>query len=322
MVEIGVGVKREFFLWRSMDFSKLETFLAVAEEKSFSRAAKRLRRTQPSVSQVVRKLEEEVGELLFDRSSRDGTLTDAGHLLQEYAHELLNLRSEARASLLELRQLQKGQLTIAANEYTILYLLPVLDEFRRVHPGIRVAVKRSLASEVPQQIREHAVEMGMLSFHPDDAQLRCVVVYRDELAFVVPASHPLAKTAEVTIRQLGAEAFVAHNVPSPYRARVLAAFHRHKTPLRMDVELPTIESIKKFVSMGNGVALVPRLCIETEVLRGDLVTVRVRELAFERKLRLVYRYPGALSHAAQAFLKVVESFSSKRGAAYLYQLER
>jgi len=80
-----------------MDLAQLETFLAVVQEKSFSRAAKRLRRTQPAVSQLVRKLESELGELLFDRSSRDGTLTDAGRVLLEYAQELLNLRTEARA---------------------------------------------------------------------------------------------------------------------------------------------------------------------------------------------------------------------------------
>ncbi|HSB75358.1 MAG TPA: LysR family transcriptional regulator, partial [Terriglobales bacterium] len=242
-----------------MELFQLETFVAVAEEKSFSRAAKRLHRTQPAVSQVIRNLEEELGELLLDRSSRDGTLTDAGKLLQEYAQGLLNLRNEARQSLKELRQLQKGRLTIAANEYTSLYLLQVLHEFRRVHPMIHIAIQRALASKVPQQLQEHAAELGTVSFRPEDPQLRSLVVYRDELAFVVPPTHPLAGGANVSIRQLGAEVFVAHNVPSPYRAKVLQAFARHKTPLRMDVEMPTIESIKKFVAMGNGVALVPGL---------------------------------------------------------------
>src|SRR5438874_2872037 len=169
-----------------MELFQLETFLAVAEEKSFSRAAKRLHRTQPAVSQVIRNLEEELGELLLDLSSRDGTLTDAGSLLQDYAQELLNLRNEARMSLVELRQLQKGKLTIAANEYTSLYLLRVLHEFRRVHPMIRIAVQRSLASKVPVLLREHAAELGTVSFRSDDPQVRSIVVYRDELAFVVP----------------------------------------------------------------------------------------------------------------------------------------
>src|SRR5579864_6850203 len=304
-----------------MELFQLETFLAVAEEKSFSRAAKRLHRTQPAVSQVIRNLEEEVGELLLDRSSRDGTLTDAGRLLHEYAQELLNLRNEARQSLVELRQLQKGKLTIAANEYTSLYLLRVLHEFRRAYPTIRIAIQRSLASKVPQHLQEHAAELGTISFRPEDAQLRSLVVYRDELAFVVPKTHPLAGAASVSIRQLGAEVFVAHNVPSPYRAKVLQAFARHKTPLHMDVELPTIESIKKFVAMGNGVALVPGLTVEEEIARGELARVPVNELNFERRLRIVYRRNATLSHAAQAFLQIVEGLSNTQKGRFLFQVE-
>jgi DNA-binding transcriptional LysR family regulator len=305
----------------SMELFQLETFLAVAEEKSFSRAAKRLHRTQPAVSQVIRNLEEEVGELLLDRSSRDGTLTDAGRLLHEYAQELLNLRNEARQSLVELRQLQKGRLTIAANEYTSLYLLQVLHEFRRAHPTIHITIQRALASKVPQQLQEHAAELGTVSFRPEDPQLRSIVVYRDELAFVVPPKHRLAEAGNVSIRQLGAEVFVAHNVPSPYRAKVLQAFARHKTPLNMDVEMPTIDSIKKFVAMGNGVALVPGLAVEHEIASGELVKVPVSELNFERRLRIVYRRNATLSHAAQAFLKIVETLSSTRQGRFLFQAE-
>ncbi|HEV2118270.1 MAG TPA: LysR family transcriptional regulator substrate-binding protein, partial [Terriglobales bacterium] len=146
-------------------------------------------------------------------------------------------------------------------------------------------------------------------------------VYRDELVFVVPPGHPLATAANVSIRQLGAEMFVAHNVPSPYRAKVLQAFARHKTPLHMDVEMPTIESIKKFVAMGNGVALVPELTVEDEITRGDLVRVPVSELNFERRLRIIYRRNATLSHAAQAFLKVVEALSNTRQGRYLFQAE-
>lgn len=304
-----------------MELFQLETFLAVAEERSFSKAAKRLHRTQPAVSQVIRNLEEELGELLLDRSARDGSLTDAGRLLQEYAQELLNLRNEARQSLVELRQLQKGRLTIAANEYTSLYLLRVLHEFRRAHPTVHIAIQRSLASKVPQQLQEHAAELGTVSFRPEDPQLRSLVVYRDELAFVVPPTHALAAAASVSIRQLGAEVFVAHNVPSPYRAKVLQAFARHKTPLHMYMELPTIEAIKKFVAMGNGVALVPGLTVEDEIARGELVRVPVSELSFERRLRVVYRRQATLSHAARGFLQIVEVLSHTRQGRYLFQVE-
>jgi DNA-binding transcriptional LysR family regulator len=274
------------------------------------------------VSQAIRKLEREVGESLFDRSSRDGTLTDAGQMLHEYAQKLLNLRSEAHVALRELREMHKGKLAIAANEFTCLYLLPALAEFRHLYPMIKVTVLRSLASRIPADVLKHAVELGVLSFNPEEPSLKSIVVYRDELAFVVNPRHPLAASKQVSIRQLGAESFVAHNVQSPYRAKVLEAFKRHKTPLNLDVELPTIEAIKLFVSRGSGVALVPGICVEDEVASGELVRVPVRELQMERKLRLVYRKNASLSHAARAFLKVAESMASETKGRYLYQPER
>src|SRR5215813_10946378 len=305
-----------------MDLFQLETFLTVAREGSFSRAAEKLYRTQPAISQAIRKLESEVGEPLFDRSSRDGRLTDAGRLLQDYAQKLLNLRSEARAALKELRELHKGKLAIAANEFTCLYLLEPLNEFRHLYPMVKVAVQRSLASRISDYVLKHGAELGVLSFNPDEPLLRSIVVYRDELAFVIHPHHPLAGSSNVSIRQLGAETFVAHNVQSPYRERVLQAFKRHRTPLNMDIELPTIEAIKRFVSGGTGVALVPGMCVETEIARGELVRIPVRELQIERKLRLVYRKNASLSHAARAFLTVAEAMASKQKDRYLFQPER
>jgi DNA-binding transcriptional LysR family regulator len=271
---------------------------------------------------MVRKLEEEIGEPLFDRSTRDGMLTDAGRVLEEYAQKLLNLRSEARSSLEELRQFQRGTLAIAANEFTALYLLPVLEEFRRFCPVIKIAVHRSLASSITDQLAAHTVELGVLSFHPDSSLLQSTVVFCDQLTFVVPPRHPLAGQKSVSIRQLGAESFVAHNVVSPYRMKVLEAFKRHKTPLNIGVEMPTIEAIKRFVASGNGVALVPGIAVEPELNRGELVAVPVKELKLERKLRLVYRKGGQLSHAARAFLQVAESIGEKSKGRYLFQPER
>jgi DNA-binding transcriptional LysR family regulator len=305
-----------------MDLYELETFLAVVEEGSFSRGAQRLHRTQPAVSQAIRKLENDLGEALFDRSSRHGQLTDAGMLLREYAEKLLNLRGEVRAALTELRSVERGKLSIAANEFTSLYLLPLLHEFRRACPMVRVSVTRSLASRVPEAVLNHSVELGMLSFAPEDAALRSVVVATDELAFVVHPRHPLAGARQADIRELGAQSFVAHHVPSPHRAKVLAAFKRRKTPLNMDVELPTLEAIRKFVAMGNGVALVPAVCVQGEIARGELVRVPVPELQFERKIRIVYRRKAVLSHAARAFLKVAESLAHRPGSESIFERER
>jgi DNA-binding transcriptional LysR family regulator len=305
-----------------LELVQLETFVAVAEERSFSRAAARLHRTQPAVSQAIAKLEQELGEILFERSSRDGTLTDAGEVLREYAAKLLNLRTEATGALTELRELHSGKLNLAANEYTCLYLLPLLDEYRRQNPRIKLAVQRALASRISDEVLMHSVEIGVLSFRPDDPQVKSVVVYRDELAFVVNPNHPLAKVGEVSIRQLGAQTFIAHNIPSPQRQKVIQTFKRHKTRLQMNVELPSLEAIKRFVAMGNGVALVPGLTVSTELANGSLVRVQVPELQMERKLRLVHRRQASLSHAAVAFLKVVEKYAAEHGDPYCFEAER
>lgn len=302
-----------------MDLFQLETFLAVAEERSFSRAAARLNRTQPAVSQTIAKLEAELGEILLERSSRDGTVTAAGEVLREYAHKLMNLRSEAAGALVELRALHRGRLNLAANEYTCLYLLPLLDQFRRQNPFIKVAVQRSLASRIPDEVLMHAVEIGVLSFKPNDPQIKSVVVYRDQLALVVNPGHALAGQKEVSIRELGALNFVAHNVPSPQRQKVIQAFQRHRTPLQMGVELPSLEAVKRFVEMGNGVALVPGLTVERELAAGSLVRVPIKDLQIERKLRLVYRRQATLSHAAVAFLNVVETFAASNGSPFEFR---
>jgi DNA-binding transcriptional LysR family regulator len=304
-----------------MDLGQLEVFLAAARERKFSRAAEKLHRTQSAVSQSIHKLEQDVGEPLFDRSSRDGLLTDAGRVLQEYAERLLNLRNDASGALLELREVRRGKLSIAANEFTALYLLPVLADFRRLHPMIRITVQRSLGSHIPGDVLRHTSELGVLSYNPQEPHLHSIVVYLDELIFVVPPSHPLATEAQISIRQLGAESFVAHIVQSPYREKVIQAFKRHRTPLHMDIELPTLQAIKRFVAMGNGVALLPEISVENELARGELVRIPVRELRLHRKLRLVYRKAASLSHAARAFLKVAEAVSVERRGPYRFQRE-
>ena len=221
----------------------------------------------------------------------------------------------------ELRELQKGKLVIAANEFTALCLLPVLAEFRRLHPMIKITVQRALGSRIPDDVLQHSAELGVLSYKPEEPRLHSIVTYLDELVLVVPPGHALATERGVSIRQLGAESFVAHIVSSPYRDKVLQTFQKYKTPLHMDLELPTLQAIKQFVAMGSGVALMPEISVETEVARGELVRIPVRELHVQRKLRLIYRKEAGLSHAARAFLKVAEAVATERGGRYRFQRE-
>jgi DNA-binding transcriptional LysR family regulator len=305
-----------------MELNQLETFLAVAEEHSFSRAAVRLRRTQPAVSQVIRKLEASVGETLFDRAARDGSLTAAGVLLRDYALRLLALRREASSALDELKSVERGRLQLAANEYTCLYLLQAIDRYRREFPHVNVAVHRMLASHIPDELNLRTFELGMTSYRPDPAQYRSIAVYADSVALIVSPGHALAGAKRVSITDLGEEVFIAHNVASPMRRRVIEAFQKYRTPLNMGIELPTIEAIKRFVAMGNGVALVPHLAVARELEAGDLVRVPVDELEVKRVLRLVYRRQATLSYAARAFLRTVRALAQELGPPFHYHVER
>jgi len=288
-----------------MELYPLKVFLTVATEKSFSRAAEKLFRTQPAISLAVQRLEGALQERLIDRSGNPLILTDAGRIVMEYARRFENLEGELQNSLAELRDNSAGRLIIGANESTSLYLLKHIEQYRRLYPKVKVQVRRSLSSKVPAQLIDGDLELGVISYDPEDERLISEVIYTDHLAFVVSPSHRFAKHQNVSITELGMETFIAHNVLSPYREVVLREFQRHKVPLNMDVEMPTVETIRKLVQRNEGVAFLPQMCVEQELEQKTLREVKVDELEVDRKIRLVYPARRALSHAAKAFLEVV-----------------
>jgi DNA-binding transcriptional LysR family regulator len=288
-----------------MELYSLQVFLTVVTEKSFSRAAEKLLRTQPAVSLALQRMEQELGEKLIDRSGKELTPTDAGRVVLDYARRFSSLQQALDNSLAELRDNSAGRLTIGANESTALYLLRHIERYRDLYPKIKVQIRRSLSSKLPGELLDGNLEMGVISYDPADERLKSKVIYIDSLAFVVSPQHRLAHRKTVSLTELGAENFIAHNVVSPYREVVLHEFQAHKVPLRMDVEMPTIETIRKLVQNNVGVAFLPRMCVEQEIEQKILCEVKVKEMHVERKIRLIYPTRRGLSHAARAFLEVV-----------------
>jgi DNA-binding transcriptional LysR family regulator len=288
-----------------MELHSLLVFLTVATEKSFSRAAEKLLRTQPAVSLALQRLEQEVGDKLIDRSGKDLILTDAGRAMLDYARRFQSLQLEMENSLAELRDNSAGRLSIGANESTSIYLLHHIERYRELYPKVKVQVRRSLSSKIPNELLDGNLEMGVISYDPGDERLKSKVIYIDALAFVVSPKHRLAQRKTVSIAEVGSEIFIAHNVLSPYREVVLREFQTHKVPLRMEVEMPTIETIRRMVQNNMGVAFLPRMCVVQEIEQGMLCEVRIKEMHVERKIRLIYPMRRALSHAAKAFLEVV-----------------
>lgn len=289
-----------------MELYPLKVFLAVATEKSFSRAAEKMLRTQPAISLAVQRLETELGEKLIDRSATPPILTDAGKIVLDYARRFENLEAELQNSLTELRDNSAGRLVIGANETTSLYLIQHIEQYRRTYPKVKVQIRRSLSSKIPSQLIDGDLELGVISYDPEDDRLMHKVIYTDHLAFVVSPTHRFAKRKTVRISDLGMETFIAHNVFSQYREIVLREFQHHKVTLNMDVEMPTVETIRLMVQRNEGVAFLPKMCVEQDIGKGVLREVKVPELYVERKIRLMFPARRALSHAARAFLELLK----------------
>jgi DNA-binding transcriptional LysR family regulator len=293
-----------------MDLAALQVFLAVAEERSFSRAAAKVHRTQPAVSQAIRRLERDLGEQLFDRSSKSGTLTDAGRVLLNYGQRLVRLAEETDSAVRELRDLRRGRVLIGANEAAVHTLLPLMARFRQRLPDIVIDVRRVPARQIAVEVQQGSLDFGALTFRPAETGLLEVPVGSDELVLLVPPSHALAKRKQVTMQDVAAEPIVAHNDPSPARERVLRLFEQHHIPLQMVIALPSLDGIKRAVELKLGVALLPRRCAITEIASGRLVPLLVTGVSRTRQVMLVCRRAHR-SHAANAFLEIAMESASK-----------
>jgi DNA-binding transcriptional LysR family regulator len=292
-----------------MELYPLKVFLTVATERSFSRAGEKLLRTQPAISIAIQRLESDLKEKLIDRSGRELLLTDAGRVVLEYARRFQNLEADLENALRELKDNYAGRLSIGANESSSLYLIQYIEQYRRMFPKVKVQVRRSESSKIPSQLLDGELELGVISYDPGDEHLLSQVICTDRLTLIVSPQHRFANREEISITELDMETFIAHNVLSPYREAVIREFQRHKVPLNMDVEMPTIETIRRLVQHNEGVAFLPRMCVEQEIEQELLREIRVKELSIERRIRLVYPARRALSHAAKAFLEVLKKGS-------------
>jgi DNA-binding transcriptional LysR family regulator len=288
-----------------MDLASLKIFLAVAHERSFSRAAAKVHRTQPAVSQAVRRLEADLGEQLFDRSSKTGTLTEAGRMLQNYGQRLVRLAEETESAVRDLRDLRRGRVLIGANEAAVHTLLPLLARFRQRYPDISADVRRVPARQIAVEVQQGSLDFGALTFRPAEEGLLEVPVGTDELVLLVPPTHALATRRQVSMDDVAAEPVVAHNDPSPARERVLRLFEQRHLPLRMVISLPSLDGIKRAVELKLGVAMLPRRCAITEIASGRLVAIPVTGISRRRQVTLVCRRAHR-SHAADAFLDVAQ----------------
>jgi DNA-binding transcriptional LysR family regulator len=289
-----------------MDLLQLEHFVAVYEERTFTRAAERVFRTQSAVSQSIKRLEDEIGSALFVRGD-DLTLTDAGKVLLECAHRMLGIRNEATRQLEALRNLTAGSLSVGAHEAAALYLLPLaLHRFFRLFPNVKVGIYRARPDEVPTQVLDHQIDLG---FTKEDCALRglkAVEVHSDEMVLIAAPEHPLATRRIVRVRDLGSESFVLHHQCTSTMQKIIRLFEQNSTPCRVAAELWSFENIKGFVIEGFALGIVPRVTARRETKNKLLVEIPVQGLDIRRRTLMVYRDQGYVSEPARQFIMLVK----------------
>jgi DNA-binding transcriptional LysR family regulator len=287
-----------------MEFQQLEMFAAVVEEGSVRGAAERVFRTAPAVSIALRKLEEELGAPLFDRSERHHhQLTASGRLLYSYATRILEMRKVATAAVKDLGRGQHANLRIGTLESTSLYLLPsLIHAFNEAHPGAKTEVICGNSERLLKALGNRTIELALVANAPDEPELDRHLIVRDELVLITSPSHRLASLQQVHVSDLSGEFLIVQGIKSVLRERIVQAFQESDIPFNVSVENIAIEAIKRMVAEELGIGFVPLMCVREEAARGKLTTIKVEGISSDWNLWLVHRKDHSLSATTRAFI--------------------
>ncbi len=288
-----------------MDFDQLHTFLEIVRLKSFSKAAQTCFRTQPAISAQVRQLEQELRADLFERFGSRISLTTAGKVFAEYAEQMLDLRRRLQDAIGELERNPRGELVIAANEATCIYVLPeVFAGYQKLFPAIQLQVDRSYGARVVEAVMENTADFGLTQLPVQEKRLQVVPIYSDEIRLIVPGRHALAKCPAVSAAELVGHALLLPKSGTT-RTRLNAWLEPVEDELTVSMELDSTEMIKRFVMAGVGLSFLAESNCRDEVAAGKLAAIRLAPEPMLRRLALIYRKDKALSKAALGFIQLV-----------------
>jgi len=288
-----------------MDFDQIHTFLEIVRLKSFSKAAQTCYRTQPAISAQIRQLEQELKTELFERFGSRISLTVAGRIFTEYAEKIMELRRQAQDAINELEVVPRGELVIAANEATCIYVLPgVFSEYKKQFPAVQLQVNRSYGARVVESVMENVADFGLTQLPIAEKRVQVVDIYRDEIRAVFPAMHPLAGLQSVTSQDVTAYPLLLPK-SGMTRTRLNAWLESVQDNVHVSMELDSTEMMKKFVDAGLGITFIAGSNCREEVAAGKLVSLPLAPEPMSRRLGLIYRKDKALSKAALGFIQVI-----------------
>jgi DNA-binding transcriptional LysR family regulator len=290
-----------------MDLDQLHTFLEIVRLKSFSKAAQTCFRTQPAVSAQVRQLEQEMNAPLFERLGTKIALTPAGQIFGEYAEQILELRRRAQDSINELERVPRGELVIAANEATCIYVLPrVFFEFKKRFPNVQMLVDRSYGSRVVEAVVDNQADFGITQLPVQEKRLQVAKIHSDEIKALFPPHHPLAGREFLLPMDLAGVPLLLPKTGMT-RSRLNAWLEPVEDGIHISMELDSTEMIKRFVMAELGVGFVAGAHCREEVAAGRLAARSLGPEPMVRQIGLIYRKDKALSKAALGFIEVTLS---------------
>jgi len=296
-----------------MDLDQLHTFLEIVRLKSFSKAAQSCFRTQPAVSAQVRQLEQELNASLFERLGTKIALTAAGRIFADYAEQILELRRRAQNQINELERVPRGELVIAANEASCIYILPrVFSEYKKRFPNIQILVDRSFGSRVVDAVIDNQADFGIVQLPVKEKRLQVAKIHADEIKVIVPARHPLALKTSILPQDLR-EVPLLMPKTGMTRSRLSAWLDPIEEDIRISMELDSTEMIKRFVMAGLGVGFSAGSHCREEVRTGTLAAVSLGPDPMLRQIGLIYRKDKALSKAALGFIEVTLQYAAIDG---------
>ena len=296
-----------------MTFRQLEAFLAVARERSFSRAAGRIHLSQPTLSEHVRELERELGKRLFARRGRDVTLTEAGRVFQPHALRVATAADDGRQAVAHLDGLRHGSLVVGAGTTPGIYVLPrVVAAFQRRHPGIELTLHIANSGVIEQRVRDGEVDLGVVGGHVLGPGERCVAAgLVDELVLIAAREHPWSRRGRIGVAHLARERLLVREPGSATRQVMVRALQQAGVTLGATMELNHTEAIKESVMAGLGVAFVSSYAVRGELRARQIAVVGVRGLRIRRHFHAIHAEGRSLPASGRAFLAALDEEATR-----------
>jgi len=300
-----------------MTLRQLEVFLAVAREKSFSRAATRIHSSQPTLSEHVSELEGELGKKLFFRQGRgrEVTMTEAGRVFEQYAAAAVSAVEGARQALAGLDGLAHGSLLIGASTTPGLYVMPgLVAAFRAKYPGVDLKLQIANSQAIEGRVRERELDLGIVGGHAISPGQKCLTAgMLDELVLIVPPTHGWAKRREIAPQLLADESLLLREEGSATRSVTERTLLRAGIRFRVAMELDHTEAIKQGVMAGLGVAFVSTYAVRGEIATGRLCALRLRGIRLRRHFHVIHHEARRVTASARAFMELLEQAAPGRG---------